>query len=63
MDGTIKFYNSKKGYGFITTAENQEVFFHATDIENQEELNEGDKVKYDTTRGDRGLKAIKVLKV
>ena len=55
MKGTVKFYNKEKGYGFIVTPEEKDLFFHVSDVENQEELTEGDKVKYTQVKTNRGL--------
>ena len=63
MKGKVKFYNEQKGFGFITPDQGNDIFFHITDVDNQEVLKEGEAVKYDETQGDRGLKAIRVVKV
>jgi CspA family cold shock protein len=63
MKGVVKFYNEKKGFGFINTEENKDLFFHVTDVTNQEVLKEKDRVKFDVVTGDRGLKAIKIIRI
>jgi len=60
MNGTVKFFNDQKGFGFITPENGNDLFFHITDVDNQEELKDGEAVEFDTTQGDRGLKAINV---
>jgi len=61
-EGTVKFYNHEKRYGFITPENGDEdIFVHSTGIEGS--INEGDKVEFDTEDGERGLKAINVKKV
>lgn len=63
MNGNVKFFNENKGFGFITTEEGKDLFFHITDVENQEVLKDNDSVKFDVTNGDRGPKATRVVKV
>ena len=62
MKGTVKFYNSSKGFGFIEPAEGgKDIFVHANNL-NGLELNEGDKVTFETEETPRGKTAIKVAK-
>lgn len=63
MNGTVKFFNDSKGFGFITPDNGNDLFFHISDVENQEELKDGEAVSFDTTAGDRGEKAINVRRV
>lgn len=60
MEGTVKFFNQLKGFGFIKAEDEKEYFVHISGIEGNVELNEGDKVKFDTEKDDRGEKAVKV---
>lgn len=60
MKGTVKFFNQVKGFGFIKAEDEKEYFVHTSGIEAGVELNEGDKVKFDTEQDDRGEKAVKV---
>lgn len=60
--GTIKFYNSTKGYGFIKDDETgNEIFLHITGLIDQD-VNQGDKVTYDVAEGRKGPNAINVKK-
>lgn len=62
MKGTVKFFNSSKGFGFIEPAEGgKDLFVHINNL-NGVELNEGDKVTFDTEDTPRGKTAIKVVK-
>ena len=57
MEGTVKFFNESKGYGFITNDETgRDIFVHVTGL-NGETLNQGDKVEYDEEEGRKGLTA------
>jgi CspA family cold shock protein len=55
-NGTVKFFNRAKGFGFITPDEaGKDVFVHQNDI--TEDIDEGDKVSYDVEEGPKGLNA------
>lgn len=57
--GTVTFFNSAKGYGFIRDHQSQEsIFVHMNGLVNP--LKEGDKVSFETEMGKKGLQAIKV---
>ncbi len=60
MEGTVKFFNESKGYGFITNDETgKDIFVHVTAL-NGESLNEGDKVEYVEEEGRKGMNATQV---
>ena len=56
--GTVKFFNTTKGVGFIKGDDGQEVFVHVTGL--KEEIQENDIVSYDTEVGNRGVNAVNV---
>ena len=61
--GTVKFFNEKKGYGFITKEDGNDVFVHFTSIESDDDfktLKEGQAVEFELESDDRGDKAVKV---
>ena len=61
--GTVKFFNEKKGYGFITKEDGNDVFVHFTSIESEEDfktLKEGQAVEFDIESDDRCDKAVNV---
>ncbi|QLB20135.1 cold-shock protein [Vespertiliibacter pulmonis] len=63
LQGTVKWFNSDKGFGFITPADNgKDLFVHFSGIigTNFRTLNEGDKVEYSLQNSDRGPSAIDV---
>ena len=60
MEGTVKFFNESKGFGFITNDETgKDIFVHVTGL-NGEALNEGDKVEYVEEEGRKGMVAAQV---
>ena len=57
--GTVKFFNTTKGFGFITPSDNSEdVFVHHTGLVH--EIRENDKVVYDLVQGKKGINAVNV---
>lgn len=63
MEGTVKFFDGTKGFGFIDGEDGNEYFVHTTGLEEGVRINEGDKVSFEVVQGDRGPKAEKVRKV
>lgn len=61
--GTIKFFNAEKGFGFIKSETGEEYFVHRNGIKNQRELFEGDRVSYEVTEGRKGPEATEVVKL
>lgn len=62
MEGTIKWFNDLKGYGFIEGSDGKDYFLHHSSIEGGASVYEGDAVSFEATEGDRGPKAEKVEK-
>lgn len=60
--GTVKWFNSQKGYGFITTEEGNDVFVHFTglNMEGFKTLEENQSVEFDITEGEKGPQAVNV---
>ena len=63
MKGTVKWYNSRKGYGFITGEDGKDIFVHRTAIPTGTFLHEGDSVEYEIENAERGEKAINLKKL
>jgi CspA family cold shock protein len=62
MKGTVKFFNERKGFGFIAGEDGKEYFVHKTGVGEGVILNESDSVTFDVEEGDRGPKAVNVNK-
>lgn len=59
MTGTVKWFNGEKGYGFITGEDGKDVFVHFSQINSDgyKSLDEGQKVSFDVTKGQKGPQA------
>lgn len=58
-NGTVKFFNNSKGFGFITPEDGgKDVFVHANGL--IDEIRDGDQVSYDVEEGPKGLNAVNV---
>lgn len=62
MKGNVKWYNARKGYGFIQCDDGKEVFVHRTALPMELSLNEGDAVEFEVETSDRGPQAKNVKK-
>lgn len=63
MEGTVKFFNKTKGFGFITGDDGKDVFVHMTSLPQGEVLNDSERVSFDVEDGERGPKAVNVKKL
>ncbi len=63
--GTVKWFNDSKGFGFIAAEDGTELFVHYSAIQGDgfKTLVEGDSVSFDTEQGPKGPKAINIVKL
>jgi CspA family cold shock protein len=63
-DGTVKWFDEKKGFGFISSAEGPDIFVHYTNIagDGYKTLAEGDAVEFEVVKGEKGPKAENVIR-
>lgn len=59
MNGTVKWFNAVKGFGFLTGEDGEDAFAHFSQItsDGYKSLDEGQKVAYDVVKGPKGLQA------
>ena len=65
MNGTVKWFNAEKGFGFITSEEGKDLFVHFSEIQKEgfKTLEEGEKVTFDVKEGQKGPQAANVVTV
>ncbi|WP_085522521.1 cold-shock protein [Tuberibacillus sp. Marseille-P3662] len=65
MEGTVKWFNSEKGYGFIEREGGDDVFVHFSAIEGEgfKTLEDGESIKFDVEEGRRGPQAVNVVRL
>lgn len=65
MKGKVKWFNSTKGYGFITTEEGKDVFVHfsAIKMDGYKSLDENEEVEFDVVDGEKGPQAANVVRL
>ena len=63
-NGTVKWFNADKGFGFITSEDGQDLFAHFSAIQSDgfKSLDEGQKVEFDVEVGQRGPQAVNITK-
>ncbi len=63
--GTVKWFNAKKGYGFLSDAEGKDVFVHysALQMDGFKELKDGEAVEFDVVEGEKGPQAANVVRL
>jgi len=65
VNGTVKWFNDSKGFGFLEQDNGEDVFVHFSAIEGNgfKSLAEGDRVTFEVTKGPKGLQAANVTRV
>ncbi|MGN8055353.1 cold-shock protein [Pedobacter sp. 22163] len=58
MQGTVKFYNEAKGFGFVITENGDEVFVHVTGL--VDKISQNDRVEFEIAQGKKGPNAVNV---
>jgi CspA family cold shock protein len=63
LKGTVKWYNTRKGFGFIEGEDGKDVFVHQSAVPMGTFLNEGNRVEFDIESTARGPKAVNIRKL
>ena len=65
QQGTVKWFNAKKGYGFISDEQGNDVFVHfsASNMDGFKELKDGERVEFEVTEGEKGPQAANVSRI
>ena len=65
MKGTVKWFNAKKGFGFISDETGKDVFVHYSSLQMDgfKVLDEGEEVEFDVVNGEKGPQASNVVKI
>lgn len=64
-EGTVKFFNTAKGFGFITDANGEDVFFHKSSVKNtgfRDVLLQGDQVQFEIKEEQKGKRAYNIVR-
>jgi len=64
-EGTVKWFDDRKGYGFIERKDGKDVFVHFSNIQGEgfKTLQEGDRVSFEVEESERGPQAVKVVRL
>jgi CspA family cold shock protein len=65
MEGTVKFFNGTKGFGFITVPGGEDIFFHQSNVKEtgfRDQLKQGDLVEFEVKNEQKGKRAINIAR-
>ena len=62
MKGKVKFFNETKGFGFISGEDGKDYFVHSSGLAGTSSLDKDDEVTFEIEQGDKGSRAVKVVK-
>jgi len=63
MKGKVKWFNDRKGFGFIEGSDEKDIFVHRNSLAEGTYLNDGDEVEYEVGSSDKGPQAVNVKKL
>ena len=63
MKGKLKWFNSTKGFGFIAGDDGNDYFVHTSQLPQDEKLEDGEEIEFETKDTEKGLQAIEVKKI
>ena len=61
MEGTVKWFNGRKGYGFINGDDGEDYFFNISNVRKGQKIREGTNVKFDSFETQRGSEAENII--
>ncbi len=66
LQGVVKFFNASKGFGFITSATGEDLFFHKSNVKDtgfRDTLIQGDRVQFDIKEEQKGKRAFNISRI
>ena len=60
-EGTVKWFNNKRGWGFIVKEDGEDIFVHSSGL--VDDIRDNDRVEFDSERGQKGMNAVNVKRI